>query len=194
MAAARVVPALSVLFLIAPGCSATEHRRNARISDPPLLVPWSKIGHISLGERRERVEREYGSKGRGYHVLVTGQALSQGYYRLHGDRVYVEFEDGRVNEISFSTRYYRTKHGFGVGSKIPFGPCHRTATKRCEHRWHGFVWNAWVKEEPCQCWVKVGRGRTSLAATVENFLKPWTAIYARHGRVTGFLLAWKFVD
>jgi hypothetical protein len=81
------------------------------------------------------VEREYGLAGHGYHLLVANQGIVQGYYRLHGDRVYVEFQDGRVNEIGFSTRYYRTKRGFGVGSRIPFGPCYRTAAKRCEHRW-----------------------------------------------------------
>jgi hypothetical protein len=152
------------------------------------------MGNISLGEPRARVAAEYGSAGRGYHVLVANQGVVQGYYRLHGDRVEVDFQDGRVNAISFSTPYYRTKSDFGVGSRIPMGPCHRTGKSRCEHRWHGFIWGAWVREKPCECWVKVGNGAKSLPATIENFLKPWSIIYARDERVTGFYLTWKFVD
>jgi hypothetical protein len=164
-------------------------------SDPPLLVPWSRVGDIALGEPRDRVEREYGSAGHGYHVLDRITSGTQGYYILHGGVVGVDFENGRVEEINFGIPYYRTtKNGFGVGSKIPLGPCHKTATYRCEHRWHGFVWNEWIREKPCGCWTKIGLGRQSLAVTVDNFLKPWFFIYMRHGRVDGFRFASKFVD
>src|SRR5947208_2705338 len=63
-------------------------------SDPPLLVPWSRIGDIELGESRTRVEREYGGVGHGYHLQVRTNGIVQGYYRLHGNRVFVTFEDG----------------------------------------------------------------------------------------------------
>jgi len=163
-------------------------------SDPAVLVPWHRVGDIALGETKARVEREYGTEGHGYHVDDRSRYIVEGYYRLHGSRMYVIFENGRVNELDFTTRYYRTASGFGVGSTIPFGPCHRTPTNPCEHRWHGFVWNAWVKDKPCQCWVKVGLGARSLPATVKNFLKPWTVISVRGGRVSEFYLVWKFVD
>ena len=104
--------------------------------DPPLFVPWSRVGDIALGESLPHVEREYGSAGDGYQV---NRDHVQGYYLLHGTKLGVTFDGGRVEEISFSTPYYRTKNGFGVGSTIPLGPCHRTARYRCEHRWHGFV-------------------------------------------------------
>jgi hypothetical protein len=162
--------------------------------DPPLLVPWSRVGDIALGEPRARVEREYGSVGHGYHVSVRITNGTQGYYILHRGVVGVDFEKGRVEEINFAIRYYRTKSGFGLGSRIPLGPCHRTATYRCEHRWHGFVWNEWIREKACGCWTKVGLGKKSLAVTVDNFLKPWFFIYMRHGRVDGFRFASKFVD
>lgn len=162
--------------------------------DPPLLVPWSRVGDIALGEPRARVEREYGSAGHGYHVLVGNRDHVQGYYLLHGTKVHVTFTSGRVEEISFSTPYYRTKNGFGVGSTIPLGPCHRTARYRCEHRWHGFVWNEWNRDKPCACWTKAGLGEQSLPLTTTNFLKPWFSIYMRHGRVNGFYFALKFVD
>ena len=150
-------------------------------SDPPILVPWSRIGGISLGGYKEEVEAEYGPEP------------SHGY-RLHASRVLVGFDRGRVSEIGFSTPYYRAKSGFGVGSRIPLGPCHRTRQNHCEHRWHGFVWNAWVREKPCSCWVKVGRGTRSLPATVDNFLKPWFFIDVDHGRVSRFDFALKFVN
>ena len=162
--------------------------------DPPVLVPWHRIGDISLGESKTVVEHEYGTEGHGYHVEDRGQGIIQGYYRLHGSRVYVTFQDGRVNELDITTRFYRTTTGFGVGSTIPLGPCHRTATYPCEHRWHGFVWNEWIREKPCACWTKVGLGEQSLPPSAANFLKPWFFIYIRHGHVSEFYFALKFVD
>jgi hypothetical protein len=97
--------------------------------------------------------------------------------------VQVAFFRGRVDSIWLSTPYYRTKSGFGVGSRIPAG-----------HRWHGFVWNARRRGKPCRCWVKVGRGSRSLPATAANFLKPWTFIDVRRGRVSSFYFAARFVD
>jgi hypothetical protein len=172
-----VVLALAIAALtVAVGCGH-QHRR----ADPPILVPWHRIGDIALGASREPVLGEYGPE-------------PELGYRLHGGSVQVDFDGDRVVAIRFSTRYYRTKSGLGVGSKIPLGRCHRTRSSRCEHRWHGFVWNAWVREKPCSCWVKVGRGPRSLPATVKNFLKPWFFIDVRRGRVSSFYFASRFVD
>jgi hypothetical protein len=55
-------------------------------------------------------------------------------------------------------------------------------------------YNAWSKVTPCNCWVKVGLGATSLPATGANFLKPWFFIYTRNGRATRFSFVLKFVD
>jgi hypothetical protein len=145
---------------------------------------------VLLGRR----ESEYGSEGAGYHVIQRYGGNVQGYYRLHGSRVSVTFYRGRVGELGFATPYYRTKGGFGVGSKIPLGPCHRTATNPCEHRWHGFIFNVRLKENPCNCWVKVGLGARSLPATATNYLKPWFFIHLHRGRVAGFYFALKYVD
>jgi hypothetical protein len=62
----------------------------------------------------------------------------------------------------------------------------------CEHRWRGFAYNLSLKEDPCQCWVKVGA--RSLPATAANFLKPWFFIDVKRGRVAGFYFALKYVD
>ena len=150
-------------------------------SDPPIFVPWSRIGDISLGGYKDEVEAEYGSEPR------YG-------YRLHGSRVFVGFDRGQISEIRFSTPYYRAKNGFGVGSRIPLGPCHRTMGYPCLHLWHGFMWNPTLREKPCSCWVKVGRGPRSLPATGDNFLKPWFFINVKRGRISSFYFALKFVD
>jgi hypothetical protein len=184
-----------VVALAIDGCDSGNSHLT---SDPSLLVPWSRVGNIWLGEPKARVEREYGSEGSGFHVIQRwGGNAVQGYYRLHGSKLVVTFYGNRVGHIGFATPYYRTKDGFGVGSRIPLGPCHKPAslaTRPCEHRWRGFVYNAWSHEEPCRCWTKVGRGRKSRPATVENFLKPWFIIWVEHGRVTRFDFDLKYVD
>jgi hypothetical protein len=162
--------------------------------DPPLLVPWTRIGDIALGESKTRVERKYGSVGHGFHVLQHSGDTLQGYYGLHGSHVIVTFYGRRVGELEFATRYYRTKSGFGVGSTIPLGRCYRTATNSCEHRWQGFVYNVRLRENPCNCWVKVGFGEQSLPVTGTNFGKPWFLIYLRRGHVARFHFALKYVD
>ena len=150
-------------------------------SDPPNFVPWTRIGGIALDGFKDEVDAGYGPEP------------NYGY-RLHGGVVYVGYDKGRVSELRFTTPYYRTKSGFGVGSRIPLGPCHRTMGYRCLHLWHGFMWNLTLREKPCQCWVKVGRGPRSLPATSDNFLKPWFFIDVFRGRVSGFYFALRFVD
>jgi hypothetical protein len=138
--------------------------------DPPLLVPWHRIGSFFLGERKAGVLRDYGPQ-------------PPGGYIEHGGRVQVDYFRGRVTSLWFSTPYYRTKSRFGVGSRTPPG-----------HRWHGFVWNSWNHDQPCNCWTKVGLGPRSLPATGKNFLKPWFFIYVHQGRVSYFYFSSRFID
>jgi hypothetical protein len=185
----------AVAAVAATACgSGSAHAGRSASSDPPLLVPWSRIGDITLGEPKPRVEREYGSLAHGYHVIQRYGDTVQGYYRLHNSKVIVTFYGDRVGELDFTTPYYRTKSGFGVGSRIPLGPCHKTAIRRCEHRWRGFIFGPSLREKPCSCWVKVGRGAQSLPVTGKNFTKPWFFIYTHNGRVTRFYFALKYVD
>jgi hypothetical protein len=159
-----------------------------RASDPPVLVPWTRVADIRLGESAKRVESEYGKEG------------SRGFYRLHGSRIYVDFENGRVKAVDFSTPYYRTRSGFGVGSRIPYGPCVKTpepvGANPCGHRWHGFLRNEFSKEKVCGCWVKVGFGKRSLRPSPAKYygVKPWFFIYIRRGRVASFSFTLHFVD
>jgi hypothetical protein len=192
---ATAVLALAAAVTVGGCGSRSVHTGAAMPSDPPLLVPWSRIGDIALGEPRTRVERGYGSAGHGYHVLQRYGDTVQGYYRLHGSKVIVTFYGSRVGELDFATPYYRTKGGFGVGSTIPLGPCHRTAANRCEHRWHGFIYNPSLRKDPCRCWVKVGLGARSLRpVNATNFAKPWFFIYLRRGHVARFYFALRYVD
>src|SRR3954451_16088803 len=73
--AAAALPASGVFIVFAVACSSgaasdagTHSRATRSASDPPLLVPWRRVGEIWLGEPQARVEREYGSPGHGYHV------------------------------------------------------------------------------------------------------------------------------
>jgi hypothetical protein len=192
-AAAAVATALFVASAAGAGSPLVVAQARGA-GDPPLLVPWNRIGNIALGGSKMRVEAEYGSAGHGFHVLRRSGNNIQGFYRLHGSRVIVTFSGDKVGELGFVTPYYRTERGFGVGSRIPLGSCHRLANQRCVHLWHGFVFNAWSKGSPCRCWVKVGLGTRSLPATPASFQKPWFFIYTRRGRVTRFYFALKFVD
>jgi hypothetical protein len=184
------------------GCGSTHVAGNnhPNTNDPPLLVPWSRVGDIALGGLRSGVEHEYGSPGHGFHVVQRyggpdSRGAVEGYYRLHGDTVAVTFYGDKVGRIGFGIPYYRTRTGFGVGSRIPLGRCHRVATGPCEYRWHGFVFTPKYHDSPCNCWIKVGFGARSLPQTVTSFGKqPWFFIYTKHGRVTGFYFALKFVD
>jgi hypothetical protein len=191
----RVPLALLALVgvLLAAGCGAS-HRSTSppppppkHASEPHRLVPWQGIvGDIRLGGSEKHVLSEYGTEPH------------RGVLRLHGGKVQVDFRNGRVILIDVRTPYYRTKTGIGVGGRIPLGPCARTlapiGTTTCGHLWHGFLWREFVKETACQCWVKVGLGKTSLSPSVSNFLKPWLFVYLRRGRVADFYFVLHFVD
>jgi hypothetical protein len=200
---------ISLLLALAPlvlagwdsdgGMSISRHGQvlraqgdDAIASDPPLLVPWRRTGDIWLGESKARVEAEYGR--------VHHDAVGNLFYRLHGSKVLITYGDrfygdaGRIRSIDLMTPYYRTRTGFGVGSKIPLGACHRTATNPCEHRWRGFVYSPYLRESRCRCWVKVGVGPRSLPVTGRNFTKPWFFIYVNHGRVSEFYFSAHYID
>lgn len=171
--------------VVACGASIGESASNAStVTRAHALVPWTGIGDIRLGETLKTLHAEYGAEG------PYG-------YRLHGGVVDVEANMPPINHVNwifFTTRYYRTKSGFGVGSTIPLGPCVKTWTHACGHRWHGFVWNEIYKARVRGCWAKVGTGATSLRPSVSTFGKPWVIIYVRHGRVSAIGLSSKYVD
>ena len=51
-----------------------------------------------------------------------------------------------------------------------------------------------MKFKPCSCWVKVGDGARSLPATGANFLKHWTILTVRRGRVTRIYFSQRYID
>jgi hypothetical protein len=183
-----------VTVALAASCGSGAEHGHATESDRPVLELTGRVGDIRLGEPMGKVESEYGAVGKGFHVTFRRAGAISGYYRLHRGRVLVGFDGGRVSELDVRTPYYRTEGGLGIGGRIPLGRCHAAASSRCQHHWHGFVWDAWAREKPCNCWVKVGRGPNSLPATTKNFMKPWFFIDVRHGRVSRFFFASRFVD
>jgi hypothetical protein len=188
----RLAVVLSLAAVVVTGITDPVSVAARPTTDPPIMVPWSKVGSISLGEPRAAVYRAYGAGN--FHVLQRWGHNTQGYFRLHSSRLVVTFYGRRVGEIGFTTTYYRTTAGFGVGSTIPLGPCHHTPKTNCERRWHGFVYNEWNKGRPCQCWVKVGTRPMTREVSARNFNKPWYFIYTTRGRVSYFYFAAKFVD
>lgn len=190
--AMRFIAVISLATVILVGASQAAGSVPSSAADPPVLVPWNRVGGISLDESRTAVYRSYGAAN--FHVLQRWGNNTQGYFHLHGSRVILTFYGGRVGEIGFTSGYYRTSGGLGVGTAIPLGPCYRTATRNCEHRWRGFVYNEWNKGTLCSCWVKVGTRAQSLAVSGSNFDKPWFFIYTKHGRATYFYFALKYVD
>jgi hypothetical protein len=160
----RLVP-LCVIASVAVACGGT-----AKHTDPPVLVLWKRMGDVRLGELLEPYATEYGPARE---------------HRIHGGLIDVESNfdmSGRINWIYFTTPYYRTKRGFGVGSRFP-------------RAWRkAFLWNGIVKDKPCNCWVKVGRGARSLPASGTNFGKPWVIVDMSHGRVSGILMSSKYLD
>jgi len=105
--------------------------------DPPRIVPWHLIGNVGLAMSRTRVEYAYGQPTHEPEFTdVAGTGLFT--YRGGGD-LGVFYEQGHVVWIETHSSYYRTRDHFGVGSRVPLRPCHRTTRNPCEHRWNGFV-------------------------------------------------------
>src|SRR5947209_7193436 len=101
----RILFGGSVLALVAAIVVASG---SAARSNAHTLVRWTRVGDIRLGEPMKDVTAEYGAeKGSGYH--------------LHGGTVLVGswWPHSGVTEIYFTTRYYRTPGGWGVGSTFP---------------------------------------------------------------------------
>jgi hypothetical protein len=55
-----VLALTAVLLLLAHGSGALASPQ-VRAKDPPILVPWNRIGDIELGEPKARLEQEYGA-------------------------------------------------------------------------------------------------------------------------------------
>ena len=99
-------------------------------SDPPRIVPWSKIGDVGLGMVETRVAYEYGDPSAG------GNGYAFGFYRVPGGGLSVIFRDGRVQDVSTYSPRYLTPSGVHVGSAIPLG--HLIGG---HYHWNGFVFN-----------------------------------------------------
>jgi hypothetical protein len=120
------------MFLAASGAAAACVAGSAATNDPPRIVEWHQVGDIGLGMTRAHVEAEYGRQP---------AQLDAVNYELHGGSVFVAYDAGRVQMISVdTTRYYRAADGFGIGFRIPVGPCRRSAGEFC-HFWRGFVYD-----------------------------------------------------
>jgi hypothetical protein len=125
------------------------------IQDTPALVIHKSIGDVRLGMSRSEVVAAYGS-GRTVRwphyfpvgVKYHGKVLYRTTYWIHGGKLIVSYVEGRVKMIETTSRYYRTRSGVGVGTRIPRGPCHPDGYGGCRYRWRGFEYDecggAWL--------------------------------------------------
>src|SRR6266571_1426677 len=89
---------LSVLLVLGTGlgcgADAASTKMTARL-DHPVLVPWHRIGNISLSEPRESVARAYPSAR--FHVLQRyAVRRTEGYFVLHGSHVVITYYSDHV--------------------------------------------------------------------------------------------------
>jgi hypothetical protein len=130
--------------------------------DPPLIVPWHRIGDVALGMTKTRVEYLYGQASN-----PGGQSCAYSYH-LHGGFLTVYYNPyckksnirSTVGGVATDSPYYKTPTGLNVGDRIPLGPCHRTRSGACVYRWHEFVyrpdkriWNATVTDHGRKVYV-----------------------------------------
>ena len=103
--------------------------------DPPRLVLWHRVGDIAFGETKADVEAEFGQR----EQIFEGGVLAGYGYRIHNGDLFVDYaRNGRVNELGVTTRYYRARDGFGVGSRLP--TCYESKAG-CTKRWRGLAYN-----------------------------------------------------
>jgi hypothetical protein len=105
----------------------------AAVNDPPKILLWHQVGDVGIGMTRARVEYTYGRP--------PGNSPLGPTYNLHGGHIVVGYSrSGNVDQIRVDTPYYRAAGGFGVGYRIPLGPCHRTGNS-CHYTWQGFAYD-----------------------------------------------------
>lgn len=123
--------------------------------DAPLIVLNKSIGYVRLVMSRQEVESFYGAPAqrqvsRRYFPPGTHyyrRPLVHATYRLHRGILRIGYVDGRVKTIQTTSRYYRTKRGIGVGTRLPLNRCRRLdwlgriGPSGCKARWGSFVFD-----------------------------------------------------
>jgi hypothetical protein len=127
----------------------------AAIQDTPSIVLHKSIGDVQLGMSRSEVRATYGAgrteRWRRYFPVGStyhGKVLYRTTYWVHRGKLIVSYVDGRVRMIETTSRYYRSRSGVGVGTRIPRGACHRDTYGGCHYRWRDFEYDecggAWL--------------------------------------------------
>ncbi len=140
----RLIVALGLAAVVAGAGSAVARSGNA--GDSPRIVPWTQIGGVRLGDTASPANRLYGSPAKvndisGAMPVGTrwhGHRVVDRTYRVAGGELLVRTVDGRIGAVGTSSRRYMTPRGIRVGSKIPFGACHKDSYGSCQYRWRGF--------------------------------------------------------
>lgn len=124
------VAAMALLALFGTaGAVGARHSQQTQLS--PTITPWHAVGGIGIGMVRAAVEYRYGTAPGEGTVLV---------YTVPGGTLFVQYHHARVTDLETNSRFFRTEDGFGIGSTIPLGRCHRIAG-RCRYTWRSFTLN-----------------------------------------------------
>jgi len=155
----KSLTALAVLAAIVLSGTASANR--ALRADSPTFVINRQIGDMRMGESESRLAYEYGSD-----CLAGCPGIQDGSlpgiaifrYKLHGRFVRVGYHKERVVYLETNAPYYRTGHGLGVGTVIPFGK-----------RYGVFHWHRcnastgyWITDGPLATQLSTSGGRVTV--------------------------------
>jgi hypothetical protein len=124
---------ITVLTILVASALAVAIGAEARVSggaDPPRLVLWHMVGNAGLGMTETRIKYSYDQPTHAY----TDNGFDYRIYQGRGEIGVAYDRSGHLVWVDTSSPAYRTPDDFGVGSRIPLGPCHKVKGK-CEYRW-----------------------------------------------------------
>jgi hypothetical protein len=121
---------VAAVSLVAAASAAT------RAGDPSVIIPWHKIGNVSMGMQKQAVEYRYGYSKPTFYDSAE--------YTVPGGKLIIDYGNKRVGfsnrviSLSTTSPRYKTANGIGVGSTIPLPPCKKVGNL-CLPHWNGFT-------------------------------------------------------
>ena len=159
-------PAVVAALVLAAGAVAAAF-------DRPTLLLGRSIGAFRVAMSDEAAYRAIGAAPAGSRWAplelppgtryARGNAFTATFPRVQGGTLRLVVVGHTVRAVATTSRYYRTRLGVGVGTRIVPGPCLPLAAGGCARRWHGFVERCrrtWVTGPPrAQTVLAVAAGR-----------------------------------
>ena len=144
--------------------------------DTPTLRLGRSIGGFRVGMSDEAAYRAIGAAPTGSRWAplelpagtryARGAAFTATFPRMHGGTLRLVVVEHTVRAVTTTSRFFRTRLGIGVGTKVVAGACLPVPTGGCARRWRGFVEvcrGTWVAGSP--------RARTVLAVAAARIVR-----------------------